>query len=317
MRKLRNFTAFCLGFLALASAGFAVAQGSAPAPKDAPAPSVYGMTKAFDSAAKFVPVNDWKGNNDLQKEFVQDFIGLGKEANKLPKSMLDAVASDDVKVVNNFLKKHGLTIQLQPFGTGGFGAAAVLSVEAQWWAETTEITGVDGKKYPGVKRAGVEFFKMPGHLEPVVRIYESASFNVYVTAWDGEDEGFNAVRMAQELTPGKTAKVYPKNYERIRMPMVDMDRTSELNWLKGMSDSNGHHVQQAVAQTRLKLDDKGFSVKEGFAFGGLGAARRVPTTYDLNKPFLLWVEVDGLTYPFFAVKVDTKYWKNPSGQAAK
>ncbi len=99
----------------------------------------------------------------------------------------------------------------------------------------------------------------------------------------------------------------------VRMPMVDMDRTVQLDWLKGMS-GNGYVVRQAIAQTRLKLDENGFSIKEGFTVSG---ERGIPTVYTIDKPFLLWVKVKGLTYPVFAVKIDTKYWKDPKSPASK
>ncbi len=280
---------------------------------DAPAPSVYGMSRAFDEAQGFVPVNAWKGTNSLQKEFVRDYIGLGKEASKLPKSMLEAVASDDETVINKFLKSHGLSMQLQKFAPGDFGAAAVLTIEGKWSGFKTKLKDAEKNEYPAVALGGVEFYQVPGHSEPVVRIYKSTEFSVYVTPWDGDDEGFNAIKMATKLTPTAKTSRHPKRYTQLVMPMVDMDRTVELEWLKGMN-GNGFRVTQALAQTKLKLDENGFSVKEGFAFG---ASRSIPLSYTLDKPFLLWVQVDGLSYPVFAVKVDAKYWKNPNGSATK
>ncbi len=280
---------------------------------DAPAPTVYGMAKAFDAAKKFVPVNKWTGINALQKEFIKDFIGLGADANKLPKSMLGAVASYDVTEINNFIKKHGLTIRLKPFPKDGFGCASVLTIEGKWAAKPTKLTTEDGTTYPAIMRWIDRFYEVPGHAEPVVRIFENSEFSVHVTPLDGADEGFNALRKAHALTPNSSTKIHPKNYEVLVMPMVDMNRTVQLDWLKGMS-GNRYVITQAVAQTLLKLDENGFSVKEGFAAVG---SRSIKPGYRLNKPFLLWVKVKGLPYPVFAVKVDTKYWKNPNAPAAK
>lgn len=274
----------------------------------APVTSVYGMVKAFDEAKGFVPVKDWRAHNAQQREFVRDFLKLGGEAGKLPASMLQAIASDNADVINKFLAKNGLSLKLPPFGRGDFGAAAVLSIEGKWAAAATELKDADGKKYPAVALPGCDFYQVPGHNQgPVVRIYKSKEFNVYVTPWDGDDEGFNAVKAARDLTPDATTPVDPANYTRMVMPMIDLNRSVSLDWLQGMT-GNGYTVREARCQTILKLDEHGFSVKDGFVFR---ASRSIPKTYVLNKPFLLWVEVPGSTYPVFASKVDPKYWSRP------
>ncbi len=296
-----------------AGTAFAASASAQSTPvKNAPAPSVYGMAKAFDQGKDFVAVDQWKGEKPLQIEFVRDFIGLGKEANTLPKSMLEAVASDDEKVINSFLQAHGLTIKLPQFGRDEFGAASVLTLEGKWGGRKTELTGEDSKKYPAVKLSNVAFYEVSKHADPVVLIYRErdSGVSVYVTPWDGDDSGFNALKKAQQLTPERTSPRHQEGYSALVMPMVDMDRSVDLDWLVGMRGS-GATLQKALAQTKLKLDENGFSVKEGFAYS---ASRGLSTTYTINKPFLLWVRVEGLSQPFFAVKVGTEYWKNPNSK---
>lgn len=278
-----------------------------------PAASVYGMARAFDEGKVFVPLDKWTSSNRMQSEFIRDFLGLSKEARKLPKSMLDAVASTNDTVINRFLQQHGLTVRVQPFAAGMFGAAAVLTIEGKWRAIPSSIKADDGVTYSGIELMTTHFYKLPGHADPVVRIYSSQEFTVYVTAWNGDDSGFNAIRKARELTPDQHTADYPKQYARICMPMIDMDRTVRLDWLNNLS-GNGYSVCEAVVQTRLKLDQNGFSVKEGFAFN---AGESAFEGYELNKPFLLWVQVNGLSYPLFAVKVDIAYWKDPKLNSSK
>lgn len=274
----------------------------------APVTSIYGMVKAFDEAKGYVPTKSWIGQNAEQRTFLRDYMKLTGETGKISPSMLKAIAADDAKVINKFLADNGLSMRLSPFGRGGFGAAAVLSIEGKWSAQATELVGDDGKKYPAVSLKLKDFYHIPGHnLGPVARIYQSKEFNVYVTPWDGDDEGFNAIKAAADLTPDATSQVHPKRYSQLVMPMIDLDRTVKLDWLVGMT-GGGYTLREAVAQTKLKLDEHGFSVKDGFAFG---TERSIPTTYTLNRPFLFWVEVKGLSNPVFAIKVDPKHWKRP------
>lgn len=312
---MNRFKVLFGGVFAVLTAGIAslvaITPANAQPPKvDAPAPSVYGMAKAFESAKTFVPVKDWKGVNTLQREFVRDYIGLGSEVTKLPASMLEAVASSDEKVINNFLQKHGLTIKVPKFGRGDFGAASVLSVEGKWAGKAVKLKDSDKKEYDGVELKAVQFFNIPGNTEPVVRIYNSDEFKVFVASWDGKDEGFNTLKQARDLTPTSSDKPDRKTYNELTMPMIDMDRTTDLEWLKGMTGGGGT-ITTALAQTKVKLDEHGFSVKEGFVFGVTREPQPAPKVYVLNKPFILWVQIDGLTHPFFAVKVDTKYWNRP------
>ncbi len=301
-----------VGVLTFAAAGLAMlgASNAQPPKPEAPAPSVYGMAKAFESAKGFVPVKDWKATNTLQREFVRDYIGLGREVANLPASMLEAVASDDEKVINAFLQKHGLTIKLPKFGRGDFGAASVLSVEGKWAGKAVKFKDPDKKELDGVALKAVEFYNIPGNAEPVVQIYKSDKFKVFVAAWDGKDEGFNTLKQARDLTPTTSDKPDKTNYNELILPMIDMDRTTDLEWLKGMA-GGGATITTALAQTKVQLDEHGFSVKEGFTFGATRGIGQLPVTYQLNKPFILWVQIDGLTHPFFAVKVDAKYWKRP------
>jgi hypothetical protein len=284
---------------------------AAPPPKqDAPAPSVYAMAKAFEQGDAIVPISQWTGKNDLQKEFIQSFINRAKSANKLPKGMLEAIGSDDAAKINAFLRNHGLSMQLGAFPADTFGMAAVLSVSGKWAAADAPLTGLDKKSYSGVVLRINEFYQVAGHADPVVRIYHdpSTDVSVYVTPWDGEDAGFTAVRAARKLTPNATTSKHQRNYSILHMPMIDMDRTVELDWLAGMTGGR-YRVTRALAQTKLQLDEHGFSVKQGFA--AAASAGPPPPTYILNKPFLLWVQVGKLAYPVFSTKVETQYWKDP------
>jgi len=132
----------------------------------------------------------------------------------------------------------------------------------------------------------------------------------------GDDKltSFQVTQRAQALTP--TADSQPGPATKVELPKVDKNVQTELVGLKGMRATDGSQITQAKMQTKLAIDEKGFSAEQGVA---LAASRGIERsqTMRLDKPFIIWATADGLSQPLFATTVDQKYWKDPKRASDK
>ncbi len=276
--------------------------------RPAPASSPYAISRAFAEAERYTGRSKWVSENSLQQELIEDFLGRVDEVKQLPGSILDAIASTDVRAVNQFLIDRGMTSQLRPFKQGSVGAAAVFNIQRNWRAVKTEINlPGEPRGFPAVRLSKVKFFDAPNGSEPVILIFKDDLISVWVTSWDGSDSGFKAVKAAKQLTPRDD--LTNQSFNGLVLPMVDLVRSNELDWLIGMKNGP-FEVVQAIAQSVVQINEFGFSVRNGSAFEAApsGAA---PKVYVMKSDFLLWVTTDGAAYPVFAIKVTKGDWQRP------
>jgi hypothetical protein len=332
------------------------APATTPPEKNAPAPSAHAIVKALRQADAdawmirkpvVVPITQWNGNNALQSEFVERFINLPTLTlvrHCGPAGILDAIGGNNAGKINYLFKVHDLSMRVGEFPADNFGMGTYLSTKGKWVNSAPklnplELTGVTGKAAAYVSLSDTEFYQVFGRADPIVRIYHDPEISVFVTPWDGADEGFEAVKAAKVLTPVKRTKIHPQNFDHFTMPMIDMELTYELDWLTGMS-AGSYRITRNLSHTKIQLAGHGFSIKHGFfvaaapspstrtGTGTGGHSTSSPkiarpsgasadnsaagTTYVLNRPFLLWVQAGKLAYPVFATKVDIDDWKAPT-----
>lgn len=278
----------------------------------APIASGYGLTKAFSELSKLAP-GEWTPKSDTQQKALK-FISENKgDLDKIPPNMLDALASKDHNALNKFLKDKGYSIELKPMQGDGVGVVTSIEVEGKWAAKNFAPIKVGDKEYPAFQKKTDEIYQVAGRKEPVVKLYEQDGIRVYATPYDGNLNGLDATDVASKLSPENNPKVQnPDGYTHVVMPKVDMNRVSELNWLKGMTNSSGHQIDQALAQAMVQMDEKGFKAKEGLAIAtSRSVVRDTEKNLTMDKPFLFWIEKDGVKQPLYATKIDQQYWKAP------
>lgn len=278
----------------------------------APVASAYGLTKAFDLLGKMT-ANDWAASSDTQKKML-DFNANNKgDLDKLPASMVDGMASKDVNELNKWLKDKGYDLKLNPMGKDGIGVVVSTEIEGKWAASDTKPIQSNGNEYAAFRMKNKEVYSVAGHKEPVIKLSDKDGIKVYVTPYKGDLNGLDAIEVASKLTPGKNPAVEnPDGYSHIVMPNVDMNRSSSLDWMKGMSNSEGRRVDQAIAQAVVKMDKNGFSAKEGIAIATSRSIDMTPQKdYTMKDAFIMWVEKDGVAKPLYATKIEQKDWKTP------
>ncbi len=255
---------------------------------------------------------DWMANNPEQRYLVDNLHQAGTELGTVPKGVLDGVAqTGGVDKVNKFLADKGMDIRLDPTSNkSDVAMAAVLSLKGAWTGKDTTMT-IDGKDYPAAQVDHVRTFKQNG--TDVVELYKKDGVTVYA-APIGDDKltSYQVTQKAASLTP--KADTPEGDATKVLMPKVDKNVQTDLVGLKGLQATDGTTITQAKMQTKLAIDQNGFSAEQGLAMAatrGLDFAKPMR----LDKPFIVWATADGVSQPLFATSVDQKYWKDP--KAAK
>jgi hypothetical protein len=268
-------------------------------------PSEYAVAKAF--AAGNLLNKNWVPANSEQSYLLEHLGNAASELGNLPAGVVDGIASiGDVAPINKFLADHNLSMRLDKLGRDDVGIAGTLSISGQWNGRDSTIS-VDGKDYPAAHVSHVQTFQKNGTA--VAKLYSKDGITVYA-APIGDDKltGIQLTQRANQLTPDESTPLGA--YNSVLIPKVDKDVTTELNGIKGMRATDDTIISQAKMQTKLAIDENGFSATQGVAMS-VGRGLEMSREMKFDKPFIVWAVCDGCSQPLFATEVDKKYWKDP------
>jgi hypothetical protein len=257
------------------------------------------------------PNRMYRGVNPEQKRFLTVYKTIYGSLEGMKD--LSSEASRDYQVINAFLESNGLDIRLEEFDESSFGVASVLDLMVDWRipGERVKMKAADGNTYDSVKITHATLYKVPGEKEQVVRLDTKSDDVVYLMMTEPL-KGLDIYERAHDLS----AKKRPHTSMEVRFPMVDLDIKPDISWILEMNtdDISGQYtyVSQAVQQVKLKVNELGAHLKEGTAMAMrcLGVSDR----YTVDRPFLIWFEKPGLSYPLFAGFIGTDSWKDPGRQ---
>ena len=77
-----------------------------------------------------------------------------------------------------------------------------------------------------------------------------------------------------------------------------------------MWTGDGDSISQALQQTKFKMNQFGARVKSAVAIAVSRAMSR-EVGLDIDQPFYLWIERDGVTVPVMYAYLDQEDWKDP------
>jgi hypothetical protein len=282
------------------------------------ASEVYTITAALKKAEEIMNLKkNWQSKNDTQRRFLKNFLQACRNDNV---GEIELEVSDSAEKINTFLEKKGFSIRLQPFPPNTLGFASILDLIVEWLypGEKVKIDTKNGGKYEGVriKKEGVSFYEstIHGYEHIIAGIRTKSSDMVFITVPKEPLEGLDLVEMADAIS--KNMDILPYTYDGVRFPMVDLDITNDIGWLKGMSTLNVRdipaEVTQAVQQIKIKMNEKGARFQSATAMGITLKCIMVPKQdLIIREPFLVWVERHDLEKPLMAAFVTEESWKNP------
>lgn len=275
----------------------------------------YPIVGAVRGTEKILGENlSWKAMNDQQKVFlVKHFAKCKNEVLTLKE--IETIASWEAGEINQFLKKKGFSITLDPFQEGEFGVASVLDLLVQWVEEGKKVPIVhDGEQFPGVRlKTGVEYLMSRRHTEAIAQVKTKSDDVVYMTMLDKAPQGFELVDLANHLT--KSVRQGMAGYKALQFPMVDLNQKVDIDWLKGMTTTakgRPWKISQAKQQTKLRMNEKGARAQSAVAVGVFATSVRPPAPeLVINRPFLVWFTRPGLAQPLFVGHITPEDWKAP------
>lgn len=268
----------------------------------------------------------WHAVNAKQERLLAEiFPAMRPENVSIPE--IEQEVSWEAEAINEFLRRHGMDIRLEPFTRDTFGFAAVMRVAVQWLIAGVErdIVGIDGKTYAGarieqehdytVNGLNLEFLRSPSHPNPIVTLRTKSKDVVHLTRFDGEaSSAFDLMAYAGKLL---TDTERSRDYEGVHFPMVDLDVQPDVSWLLNMWTTQRASelravMVQAVQQCKLQMNHEGAVATDAFAGAATLECCRMPKPdLVINGPFLFVLERPGLQQPMFVAHVCPDMWKNP------
>jgi hypothetical protein len=282
------------------------------------ASEVYTITAALKKAEETMNLKkDWKPKNEIQKRFLKNFLKVCREDNV---DEIEFEVSDKAEKINTFLQMKGFSIRLQPFPPNTLGFASILDLIVEWLhlGEKIKIDAKNGGKYDGVriKKDGVSFFEstVHGYRYIIACIFTKSYDMVFITIPKEPLEGLDLIEMADTIS--NNMDTLPEIYDGVRFPMVDLDITNDIMWLKGMSTTNVRDtpadIIQAVQQIKIKMNEKGARFQSATAMAVTLKAVMIPKQdLIIREPFLVWVGRQNLEKPLMAAFITEENWKNP------
>lgn len=285
------------------------------------ASEIYTIIAALGKAEETMNLKkDWKPKNETQRKFLENFLKVCRDDNI---GEIELEVSDSAEKINAFLAKKGFSIRLQPFLPNTLGFASILDLLVEWIypGEKVKIDAKNGEVYDGVriKKEGVSFFEstLRGHTYIIACIRTKSDDMVFITVpkEPPEKSGLDLIEMADNLS--NNMDVLPGKYEGVRFPMVDLNITSDIEWLKGMSTVTRHgdmpaDIIQAIQQIKIKMNEKGARFQSTTAMGVMLMCANIPKPdLIIREPFLVWVGRYDIEKPIMAAFITEESWRNP------
>lgn len=259
---------------------------------------------------------DWVPVNPEQKEFKRH-LDLSEELSALSGTEFDSIASTKEDEINKWLKDNNFTITCPPIHNGGFATASFIKLMVEWLEEAhaSEVRGQNGTTYDSVDfNLGAKHFAHSSEEWHVAELPTKDSdtqvFLATTTSNLGERNDEELLTLVQNLqlkyydTPNTA-------YEGVTVPMINLDSTVSQDWVVGMR-SDGWSISACIQQFILKLNEKGATAKSAAVMTlTRGCLMSVKPRLIFNKPFILWFNRNGVTYPLFLAVCGYDCWNAP------
>ncbi len=272
------------------------------------------IVAAVEKAAEFndTPANEIAPANEIQKAFLQNYLTDKDVLNALTNKELRSWADTNIDNLNKILKKEGFDIRLAPMTPGDFGVVSILKVEVEWKekAQKTHVTN-NCQLYEAIlleARNGCSIAQPQGYAHPIARVNTASGDKVCFTIADAALEGF---ALRDKIETLRNAQMSYSEFSSVKVPMIDLDQTQQLDWLLDMVIGNGR-IAQALQQTKFKMNEVGAKVESAVAIGvERCSAPREPKEYVIDQDFYVWIEREGMDEPYFSAYVTPKDWQHP------
>lgn len=267
------------------------------------------------------PNRIWHGVNGSQTRLLEEIFPVTRAESDRIKGV-ETEVSWEAGIINAFLKRHGMTIELQSFGPNTFGFAAIMKAGAPWIVPGVQrsLTGADGETYPGAlieyerhaRKPNVAFRTSKRHGEPIVTLSTDSDVLVHLTKFNEELDAFDLAARVNEMFL-ETQRLY--DFGGIHFPMVDLDLEVDVSWLMEMytflDDGRRAWLSQALQQFKLRMNHLGAKAEDAFAGAmTLECCFNPKPNLVISESFLVVFEQPGLAQPLCSAVVRPDAWKD-------
>lgn len=286
--------------------------------------AVFPIVRALSRAREFGKAESpWSSRGDGAKEqerYIPLLESLDAQCNLFSAEELKAIASDDVDVINFWLKKNGFDIELKPFtDPDDFGTAAIMSVLCKWKHPGEERhMYVDDDVLQGARlEEGVTYSRVEGYEHPIAHIQTENGDVVHLCIADGELEGLDLIEKLKGFTD-KGEDI--REFDGLQFPKVSLDQEVDISFFEEMGfEGTGARggkgrlkIKEAKQQTKFKMNHLGAKAESAAAFSmGLECCFVGKPDMIIDKPFFAWMTRPGLDVPYFAGYISKEDWKDP------
>lgn len=282
--------------------------------------TLYGLLGCLKRAEDILGSPLWAPGaqgNEAYKQWLTESVIPAVLHEATPEALpdLESIASYSAEEINAFLKERGFDIEISDFQAPDFGLAAVLSVLLRW-AESGVATKrtVDDVEYPYVRFNDgpcrvFETESRYGVSKGVKFDTKSADVVYVIEASEAPMDVVELSRMVEEIRAEVTER---RRADLVLLPMIDHDAEMDLSWLLGLTDQKSSAtVTEAKQQNKLRLNHEGVKAESATVLGMAMSAPGEGTVVVFERPFFLWIERPGMSFPLFAAYVTPEDWKDP------
>lgn len=261
----------------------------------------YSITAAMNSLGR-----SWLATNKEQYAFMHKLY-FPDEAQGI--EGLRSLSARDAESLNSELASAGFDLRCPSFGTNGIGLLGILVLKLLWQKLETSVKPIlaeNGRWYRGAQLE---------HGENWVSAYISKGHPSPICSWQADDNLWTFyITEAYEPLGGMLLLSYIISLLRdasqecggVRFPIASLVDHPDISWLRGMVHDN-LHVDEALQENRLLLDEKGVEIKSATVLLVVSASCAAGPTlpiYKIKRPYFFWATRVGCSVPVFAAYVD-------------
>jgi hypothetical protein len=224
--------------------------------------------------------------------------------------------SDDYEVLNKFLQSYKFPACFNPFD--GIGVASILDMLVKWSEKGRRTTlHAMGTTYPAftLKPSSVVVYKLVDARNPLVGLKTETGHTMWLfTPDEAPTDGIDLMMTVEQILATTKRQSQPA---QVTVPMLDIDTSSDVSWLKGLVGYSEAHdtyvVEDAFQMVKIRVNEIGARVKAatGVTLRGISVG---PEPIVFDRPFIAWFTQPGHEkFPLAATYADTDSWKKPAG----
>ena len=279
------------------------------------------MGHALDTLEQAFPQGcAWWGATTDQQMFLKWWLTNRHNIPML--SGLEALASREASVLNDFLVKRGFEPQFDPFDPEGFGAVSILDMLVKWLQPAAQATiGTRADRgwvnFPAfqIPKNGAIIHRAEGFTSPLVELLTESGDSLWLMMldepWNGLELAMTADRLFdQPLQPDNT-------WSGVVVPKIELQIEPDLSWMLGVYfealPDDYFRIVQAFQQFKFRMNEEGARAKVATGFSATRGISLAPQPLRIDRPFIGFFTQKGLPLPIAAFYADYDCWGEPDG----